>query len=290
MAATKEIFLLKELAYEMRMKLLKFCGSYSGSVHIGGDLSMTEMLVALWNYKIKCNPEDLTWPERDRFIMSKGHGALAMYIAMSLRGFFDYDEIISTYGKLDSKFGMHPCRVQLPALECSSGSLGQGLAMANGLALHAKSKGENYRVFCLMGDGETGEGSVWEAAMLSSSYKLGNIVGLVDRNHQTMTFYTEDKYMSMDPYADKWRAFGWNVIEVEDGNDMEQIVNALDAIPDPSGDKPTMIVCNTLKGKGVSFMERSLGWHSGTLGTEDMERALADVETAWNAEKEEMTK
>lgn len=283
----QEIYRLKELAYDMRVKLLTFCGSYGDAVHIGGDLSMTEILVALWNHAIKCDPEYLAWPDRDRFIMSKGHGALAMYISMSQKGFFDYDEIITTYGKLDSKYGMHPCRVQLPALECSSGSLGQGLAMTNGIALNAKRKKENYRIFCLMGDGETGEGSVWEAAMLSSSYRLGNVVGIVDRNHQTMTFYTEDKYMSMDPYTDKWRAFGWNVIEV-DGNDMEAVVNALDSLPDPWSDVPTMLVCNTIKGKGVSFMERSLGWHSGCLGTADMERALIDVEAAWKTEKEGM--
>lgn len=289
MANPQEIYRLKKLAYEMRVKLLKFCGSYDGPVHIGGDLSMTEILVALWSHTIRCNPEDLKWRERDRFIMSKGHGALAMYMAMSQRGFFDYDEIVSTYGKLDSKYGMHPCRVQLPALECSAGSLGQGLAMANGIALNAKRKKENYRVFCLMGDGESGEGSVWEAAMLSSSYKLGNIVGLVDRNHQTMTFYTEDKYMAMDPYPDKWKSFGWNVIEV-DGNDMEALVEAMDSLPDPAGNVPTMIVCNTTKGKGVSFMEKSLGWHSGCLGTEDMEKALADVEAAWTAEQEGMNR
>ena len=124
--------------------------------------------------------------------------------------------------------------------------------------------------------------------MLSSSYKLGNMVGIVDRNHQTMTFYTEDKYMAMDPYADKWRAFGWNVIEVEDGNDMEQVVKAFDSLPDPHGDVPTMIVCNTIKGKGVSFMEKKLGWHSGCLSEKDMYTALADVEAAWEAEKKEM--
>ena len=287
MEKTQEIYRLKELAYEMRIKLLKFCGSYDGAVHIGGDLSMTEILIGLWHHALQGDPENLSWPERDRFIMSKGHGALAMYMAMSLRGFFDYEEIISTYGQLDSKYGMHPCRVQLPALECSSGSLGQGLAMANGIALNAKRKGEKYRVYCLMGDGETGEGSVWEAAMMSSSYKLGNVVGIVDRNCQTMTFYTEDKYMSMAPYKDKWKAFGWNVLEIN-GNDMAAVVEALDSLPAPTGDVPTMLVCNTVKGKGVSFMEHALGWHSGCLGTEDMERALLDVQKAWDKEKEEM--
>ena len=284
----QEIARLKELAYEMRIKLLKFCGSYEGSVHIGGDLSMTEILIALWHHTIRCDPSNIRWPERDRFIMSKGHGAFAMYLAMSMRGFFDYNEIISTYGHVNSKYGMHPCRVQLPALECSSGSLGQGLAMANGIALDAKRKKADYRVFCLMGDGETCEGEIWEAAMLASSYKLGNVVGIVDRNHQTMTFFTEDKYMSLDPYADKWRAFGWNVIEVADGNDMEQVVRAFDSLPAPGGNVPTVVICNTVKGKGVSFMERKLGWHSGCLGSDDMVRALADVEAAWKAEKEEM--
>lgn len=279
MASEQQIARLKELAYEMRKKLLQFCGSYEGTVHIGGDLSATDMLIALYHYGMNIDPNDICMPERDRFIMSKGHGAFAMYLAMALRGFFNYDEIVCTYGKCGSAYGMHPCKVQLPGVECSSGSLGQGLAMAVGLALSAKHKKMNSRVFCMMGDGETCEGEVWESALCASSYKLGNLVGIVDRNRLFMTSATED-FITMEPYADKWRAFGWNVVEI-DGHDMKAITNAFDGLPGASTDVPTMFVSNTIKGKGVSFMENAVGWHAGCLGHDDMVRALADLEASY---------
>lgn len=143
MADQKEITRLQDLAYEMRRKLLNLCGSYQGAVHIGGDLSMTDLLIGLYHHALNVDPKDIKMPERDRFILSKGHGAVCMYIAMAMRGFFDYDEIVRTYGQLDSAYGMHPCKVQLPGVECSSGSLGHGLPMAVGMAISARTKGEN---------------------------------------------------------------------------------------------------------------------------------------------------
>jgi transketolase len=217
-------------------------------------------------------------PDRDRFILSKGHAAVCMYITMAIRGFFDYDEIVRTYGKLGSAYGMHPCKVQLPGVECSSGSLGHGLPMAVGMALSAKQKKQGHRVFCLLGDGETCEGSIWEAAMTGSSYGLGNLIAVIDRNKQMMTSFTEE-VIKMDPYSDKWRSFGWNVIEV-DGHNMAQLVEAVDKLPPAASDKPTAIVANTVKGKGVSFMERQLKWHAGTLSEEDTQKALADIAAA----------
>jgi transketolase len=279
MATQQEIVRIEKLAYEMRRKLLEFCGTYDGPVHIGGDLSMTDILVALYHYGLNVDPKDISMPTRDRFIMSKGHGAFAMYLVMSQRGFFDYDEIVRTYGKVDSAYGMHPCKVHLPGVECSTGSLGQGLAMASGLALSAKRKNADYRIVCLMGDGETCEGEVWESAMMASSYKLGNLVGIVDRNHQLMTACSED-YMTLEPYADKWRAFGWNVISLN-GHDMKALTDAIDNLPDPHCNVPTVLVCETIKGKGVSFMERSVGWHAGCLGHDDMLKACSDIDTAW---------
>jgi transketolase len=284
MANQQEVLRLKELAYEMRTKLLTLCGTYGGPLHIGGDLSMTDILIALYHYGLNVDPKDIAKPDRDRFILSKGHGAMAMYTAMALRGFFNYDEICSTYGKLDSAFGMHPCKVRLPGVECSSGSLGQGLSMAVGMALSAKYKKEKYRVFCLMGDGETCEGSVWEAALSANAYNLSNLIGIVDRNKQFMTSKSEQS-LHQEPYADKWRAFRWNVLEI-DGHDMNQIVDALDKLPAiDSINRPTMIVCNTVKGKGVSFMEGAIGWHAGTLSKEDMVKALAEVQAAWDKER-----
>jgi transketolase len=279
MADPKEVKRLQTLAYEMRKKLIHLCGNYDGIVHIGGDLSMTDLLIGLYHHGMNVDPKNIKNPTRDRFLLSKGHGAVCMYIAMSLRGYFDYDEIIRTYGQLDSAYGMHPCKIQLPGVECSTGSLGQGLAVAAGLAFSAKQKGEKHRVFCMMGDGETCEGEVWEAADTAGSYKLGNLVGVVDRNKQLMTSFDGD-YMNLEPYAEKWRAFNWNVVEI-DGHDMTQIVDALDNLPPITNSKPTVIIASTTKGKGVKFMEHDLGWHAGALSKDDMDKAMADIEAGY---------
>ena len=275
MQAKPSVAQLEDLAYELRQKLLNLCGTYEGIVHIGGDLSVADIFTALFQYGLNIDPKDIMMPTRDRFILSKGHAAVCMYITMAIRGFFDYDEIVRTYGKLDSAYGMHPCKVQLPGVECSSGSLGHGLALAVGMALSAKQRKAGHRVFCLMGDGETCEGSVWEAAMSGASYKLGNLVGVIDRNSQLMTTFS-DEPVALAPYPDKWRSFGWNVVEV-DGHNMASLVSAIDALPPHDSDKPTALVCTTIKGKGVSFMERNLGWHAGALSTEDMKKALDEI-------------
>jgi len=266
---------LEDFAYELRKKLLTLCGTYNGIVHIGGDLSVADIFTALFQYGLNVDPKDIGMPTRDRFVLSKGHAAVCMYITMAIRGFFDYDEIVRTYGKVGSAFGMHPCKVQLPGVECSTGSLGHGLAMATGMAMSAKQRKQEHRVYCLMGDGETCEGSVWEAAMTASSYGLGNLIAIIDRNCQLMTTMSED-LIKLEPYPDKWRSFGWNVVEL-DGHDMSELVAALDHLPDHGSNKPTALVCSTVKGKGVSFMERNIGWHAGSLSEEDMEKALAEI-------------
>ncbi|MFV0375058.1 transketolase [Microbacterium sp.] len=268
---------LEELAFELRTKLLQLCGTYEGAVHIGGDLSAADIFTALYSYGMRVDPGDLANPERDRFVLSKGHAAVCMYIAMAIRGFFSYEGIVETYGQLDSAYGMHPCKVQLPGVECSTGSLGHGLPLAVGMALGARYRGEDHRVFCLVGDGETGEGSVWEAVMAARSNGLGNLVAVIDRNRQLMTSFAEERVV-FEPYPDKWRAFGWNVIEV-DGHDMGELVAAIDALPDPGSDRPTVIIADTIKGKGVDFMERNLAWHAGSLGAADLERALEALES-----------
>jgi transketolase len=283
LADQKEVRRLKDLACDMRKKLLYLCGTYEGVVHIGGDLSMTDLLIGLFHYGMNVDPSDLQSPTRDRFILSKGHGAVCMYIAMALRGFFDYDDILEKYGKLDSPYGMHVCKVYLPGAECSTGSLGHGLAVSVGMALSARQKKQSHRVFCMMGDGETCEGSVWEAANTAASYNLGNLTGVVDKNSQLMSSYADDP-MSYENYADRWRAFNWNAVEI-DGHDMNQIVDALDNLPPVTSEKPTVIIANTIKGKGVSFMEKVIGWHAGALSTEDMEKAIAEVEAACAAER-----
>lgn len=264
---------LEDLAFELRSKLLELCGTYEGAVHIGGDLSAADIFTALFHYGLHVDPSDLRNPARDRFVLSKGHAAVCMYITMAIRGFFSYEGIVETYGQLDSAYGMHPCKVQLPGVEASTGSLGHGLPIAVGMALSARGRGESHRVVTLLGDGETGEGSVWEAAMAARSNELGNLVAFVDRNRQLMTSFAEERVV-FEPYPDKWAAFGWNVVHV-DGHDMAQLVEAIDALPPTDSDRPTVVVCETVKGKGVDFMEHNLAWHAGSLGAADLERAMA---------------
>jgi transketolase len=269
---------LEDLAFELRSKLLHLCGTYEGAVHIGGDLSSADIFTALYHHGLHVDPTDIANPTRDRFVLSKGHAAVCMYIAMSMRGFFSYDGIVETYGQLDSAYGMHPCKVQLPGVEASTGSLGHGLPLAVGMALSARGRGESHRVVTLMGDGETGEGSVWEAAMAANSNRLGNLVAFIDRNRQLMTSFDEERVV-LEPYTDKWAAFGWNVVHI-DGHDMGQLVAAIDALPATDSLKPTVVVCETIKGKGVDFMEHNLAWHAGSLGAADLERAMAALESS----------
>ncbi|MDQ0030478.1 transketolase [Arthrobacter bambusae] len=273
---------LKELAFELRSKLLHLCGTYEGAVHIGGDLSAADIFTALYHYGLDVDPTDIANPARDRFVLSKGHAAVCMYIAMAMRGFFPYEGIVDTYGQLDSAYGMHPCKVHLPGVECSTGSLGHGLPLAVGMALSARGRGELHRVFCLLGDGETGEGSVWEAAMAARSNELGNLVAFVDRNRQLMTSFAEERVV-FEPYPDKWAAFGWNVVNV-DGHDMADLVGAIDRLPEVDSKRPTVVICETVKGKGVDFMERNLAWHAGSLGAADLERAMAALEASRDKE------
>ncbi len=284
MADKKEVARLQELAYQMRVNLVKLCGSYAGNIHMGGDMSMSDVLTCLFHHTMNIDPKDIKMPTRDRFILSKGHGAVCMYITMALRGFFDYDEIVRTYGKLDSAFGQHPCKVQLPGVETSTGSLGHGLPICVGMAAAARARGEKHRVFCMMGDGETCEGSVWEAAINGHALGLGNLVAIVDRNKQLMTSFSEDS-VKLEPYADKWRAFGWNVVEIN-GNDMNEVVDAFDNLPASDSKVPTMIVANTVKGARISFMEKQIKWHCGSLNEKDLQTALDDLKAAYAREKE----
>lgn len=275
---------LEELAYELRAKLLHLCGTYEGAVHVGGDLSSADIFTALFQYGMNVDPTDLKNPARDRFLLSKGHAAVAMYITMAIRGFFDYQGIVDTYGQLDSAYGMHPCKVQLPGVEASTGSLGHGLPLAVGMALSARGRGETHRVFCLLGDGETGEGSVWEAAMAARSNELGNLVAFVDRNRQLMTSFSEERVV-FEPYLDKWAAFGWNVIET-DGHDMASLVAAIDAIPASDSRRPTVVIANTVKGKGVwvkavTAIAEEKGWDLTMIqGDFDFQKMNPAVESA----------
>ena len=274
MVDKKEVLRLTELAYQARRDLCKLCGAYSGNIHMGGDMSMLDVLTCLFHRTMNVSPEREQDPARDRFILSKGHGAVGMYIVMAQKGFFDYQEICETYGQVGSKFGQHPCKTRLPMLDASTGSLGHGLPLSVGLAASSRQKGRRNRVFCLMGDGETCEGSVWEAAMAGHALGLGNLVAVVDRNRQLMTSFSEDS-IKLAPYADKWRAFGWNVIEI-DGHDMDAIKDAIEKAKAVKG-IPHVIICDCIKGKGVSYMENNNAWHKGVPSDEQYEIAKKEL-------------
>lgn len=277
MADKEVIDKLKDQALEMRKLILKL--SNKTMVHLGGDMSMADMMTALYMYKMVKDPNDVKSPMRDRFVLSKGHGAGCLYIAMAMAGYGTVDEIFETYGKWGSRYGMHPCKNQNPAMEVSAGSLGHGTAICSGLALAAKLRGDKHHVFTMLGDGECNEGAIWEGAAMASFYKLGNLVALVDRNMISLSSPTEEPLggMGLEPFADKWRAFGWNVVEI-DGHDMEQIVDALDNIPPADSDVPTVIIGHTIKGYGVSFMQNTAQWHHGVLNDAQLAQALAEVE------------
>ncbi len=248
----------------------------SKSGHSGGSLSSVEIMVALYFYKMKIKPHDPCWDGRDYFILSKGHVCPALYAVMSHAGYFPQEEL-KTLRKKGARLQGHPHRLKLPGLETSSGSLGQGLSIANGLALALKLDKKPNRVYCLMGDGEIQEGQVWEAAMTSAHYSLDNVCAIVDYNNLEIDGFVED-VMGIYPVVDKWKAFNWHVMEC-DGNDMNSVMKTLDKAEQLKR-KPTMIVARTTKGKGVSFMENVDLWHGKVPNAEQLDQALSQLEGA----------
>ena len=281
MADREIVQALNEQAFHMRSMIIKF--AHRVDIHIGGDLSMSDVMTAIYMYKLRKDPSNVKWPGRDRFLLSKGHGAGCLYTAMAMAGYGDLDEIYNTWGKYGSKYGTHPCKIQNPALEISSGSLGHGLAIGVGMAKAAKIKGEKHYVFVMIGDGECAEGSIWEAALAGAGMRLGNLIAFVDRNKMSLTAPTEDSPngMKLEPFSEKWHAFGWNVKEI-DGHNMEVIVDALDSLPSEESDVPTVVICNTIKGKGVDFMEGVAKWHNGLLDDEQYAAALESLKKVYN--------
>ena len=268
---------LEDKALGIRKKIIELTvlGGAGGS-HVGGSLSETDILVALYHHILKYDPKNPSWPERDRFILSKGHGALGLYPVLADVGYFS-EELFSTFHLLDSPFGWHPDMKKLLGIEMSTGSLGHGLSVAIGVALSARLEGAEWRTYCLLGDGELDEGTVWEAAMSAAHYKLGNLIAIVDRNGLSLDGPTEE-VMALNPLKAKWEAFGWNGIEI-DGHNMQQLVDTLESLPPPSSSKPMAIIANTVKGKGVSFMENAAEWHMGGLSAEKAEEVLAELES-----------
>jgi transketolase len=243
----------------------------SGLGHPGGSLSAIDMLTALYFEVMEIDASDPNSPDRDRFILSKGHSSIGMCSILCMKGFISEEEL-KTFRKNDSRLWGH-MDVKTPGVEMSTGSLGHGFAVGAGKALAAKIDNKSYKTYVMMGDGETQEGSIWETAMAATNYKLDNLVGIVDRNKIQQCGFTED-VMALEPYKDKWEAFGWRVIEI-DGHDMEQILKALNT--PPSKNQPTLILSNTVKGKGISFMENDNNWHGGGAIGKYSEAAMQEV-------------
>ena len=269
---TRDINFLKEKARILRIEILKML-TEAGSGHTGGSLSAADIVTALYFYKMRHKPRDPKWRERDRFILSKGHAAPLLYSALALSGYFD-KPLLKTLRKLGSPLQGHPCSKTLPGIEISTGSLGQGLSIANGIAMGLKLDVLSSRVYCLLGDGETQEGQVWEAAMTAAHYRLDNLCAIIDNNGLQIDGHCCD-VMSIEPIVDTWAAVGWYVIDIN-GHDMEAIVNAFDEAETVKM-KPVMIVARTVKGKGVSFFEGKVEYHGIAPTPEELERALKEL-------------
>lgn len=245
----------------------------AGCGHIGGDMSEVEALVALYYKHLNCSPENAADPDRDRFVLSKGHSVETLYCILADRGYFDKAELMETYSAYGSRFIGHPNN-KIPGIEMNSGSLGHGLSVAVGMAKAGKMDGRDYHVYAVLGDGELAEGSVWEGVMAGGHFKLDNLTALVDRNRLQISGSTED-VMAQDSQEARWAAFGWNVVSIP-GNDMAAVDSALTLAKETKG-KPTVIILNTTKGCGVSFMENLAVWHHKVMDDAQYEMAMAEI-------------
>ena len=263
---------LKALAYELREHTMDIIMSGKAG-HIGGDMSVMEILTELYFEQMNISPENMEDPDRDKFVMSKGHSMEAYYAVLAKKGFFSQEEVVSQFSKFGSQYIGHPNN-KLPGIEMNSGSLGHGLPVAIGMALAGKMDGKAYRVYTVMGDGELAEGSVWEGAMAASHYKLDNLCAVVDRNRLQISGGTED-VMAHDDLHERFRSFGWNVIDVADGNDIDQLIDAFGEAKTVQG-KPTVLIANTVKGCGSAVMENKAAWHHKVPTAEEYEQIIRD--------------
>ncbi|HIY56116.1 MAG TPA: transketolase [Candidatus Dorea merdavium] len=264
---------LKALAYELREDVIDMIVEGKAG-HIGGDMSVMEILTEIYFDQMNISPENQDDPNRDMFVMSKGHSVEAYYAVLARKGFFDIKEVIATFSKFGSQFIGHPNN-KLAGIEMNSGSLGHGLPVSVGMALAGKMDGRDYRVYTVMGDGELAEGSVWEGAMAAHQYKLDNLCAVVDRNRLQISGNTED-VMGHDDLHERFRAFGWHVIDVADGNDIDQLHAAFEEAKTVKG-QPTVLIANTIKGKGSSVMENKANWHHKVPGEEELAQIRKDL-------------
>lgn len=264
--------LLEGIALEVRRSIIRMTAA-AKSGHPGGSLSSTDILTALYVGEMNHKPGDPTWPERDRFHLSKGHACPALYAILAETGYFPREELI-TLRKLDSRLQGHPDYRMTPGVDMSSGSLGQGLSIANGMALASRLNANLYRVYVVLGDGEVQEGQIWEAAMTSRHYSIDNLCAILDYNGLQIDGPVS-RVMEISPLKEKWESFGWHALEI-DGHSFRQIFSALDEARDTKG-KPTIIIARTVKGKGVSFMENRVEFHGNAPTPEQARQALAEL-------------
>src|SRR4051795_2963128 len=263
---------LQDCANRMRgYDLAVLCAAGSG--HAGGTLSIMDITAALYLHVAEHDPLDPSWPARDRIVWSTGHKAPSLYLGLAFAGFCPIEDV-ALLRKLSSPYQGHPHWLKLPGVEVSTGSLGQGLSLAIGIALAGRLNGQNFKTFCIMGDGEQQEGQVWEAAMEASHHNLDNLIGIVDCNRLQIDGKVSE-VMNVDPLDDKYRSFGWEVIRI-DGHDMQQVVDGLEKAKTVVG-KPVVILADTVKGKGVTFMEDQAGWHGKTPNQDELVKGLTEL-------------
>ncbi len=266
---------LKRHAAKVRIHIIEEVYS-AASGHPGGSLSCTDILTALYFAEMRIDPKRPLWEGRDRFVLSKGHCTPALYGVLAERGFFPREDLL-TFRRIDSYLEGHPNMATVPGVDMSTGSLGQGISAAVGMAMVGRLEDKDYRVYALLGDGELQEGQVWEALMAAAHYKLDNLTAFLDYNGLQIDGKITD-VMSPEPVADKFRAFGWNVLNTE-GHDIEKILESVEHAKNTKG-KPTMIIASTIKGKGVSFMEGQAGWHGSAPNKEQRDQAIAELDKA----------
>ncbi len=263
---------LEEIARQIRVESVRMIHR-RGSGHPGGALSAAEIIAVLFFDKMRHDPRNPQWEDRDRFFLSKGHASAALYAAMAMTGYFPAEDLMD-WGELDCHLQGHPDRVKTPGIEMSAGPLGHGLAVGAGVAMAARMKKKNYRTYVLLGDGEINAGVVWEAANVAAKYHLSNLTAILDYNDVQLDGSVHE-VLPLEPLADKWRAFNWHVIEIN-GHNIRQVREALD-LAEEVHSKPTIIIAHTTKGKGVSYMENSSKWHGAVPNAEQLETAMREL-------------
>jgi transketolase len=265
---------LQDRAKHVRLETVRLT-SIAGAGHYTATFSAAELFAALYYAELRYRPDEPDWPDRDRFVLSKGHAAIGLYPLLADIGFFDRS-LLDNYTRLHSAFGDHPDMRKIRGIDFSSGSLGHGLSISVGMALGGRVQGRSFRVYCVMGDGELGEGQVWEAAMAANQFQVGSLVGIVDRNHLSIDGNTEN-IMSVEPLADRFASFGWKVHRI-DGHDLDAILDVFNELDTAPVGTPQLVIADTVKGRGVQRMEGDINWHVGNLVGADYDDVIAEIE------------